>query len=53
MQSTRKAMNHNSVSFAKSGIRIGGFLLLAFGLIVPAAVALILAELLGIAEELV
>lgn len=42
---------HTKLSYMKSGIRIAGFVLLPFSL-VAAAVALVIAEIVGVAEEL-
>ena len=44
---------HKNISLIKSGLRIAAFGALAFYEIQTAALLLILAELLGIAEELV
>lgn len=44
---------HFYVSLAKSGLRIGAGLTLVQGLIVPAGILFIVAEVLGIVEELV
>jgi len=44
---------HRNISFIKSGLRIGAGVCLMKGLVVPAGALFILAELLGIAEELV
>jgi len=44
---------HFYVSLAKSGLRIGAGITLIQGLIVPAGVLFIAAEVLGIVEELV
>lgn len=51
-------MNHKGVSFTKSGLRIFGFLALAGGYnsndyYIAGIVILVLAELLGIFEEMV
>ena len=43
---------HRYVSFAKSAVRIAGFILLPFNL-VSATIVLILSEIIGIVEELV
>jgi len=43
---------HQQISFIKSGIRISGYILIPFSLIIAASV-LILSELIGIYEELV
>lgn len=55
MQYTRKLMtlNHKNVSFVKSGLRIFAGLVLIFGLLGLAGLLLILAETLGILEEVV
>ena len=44
---------HRTVSFAKSGVRILAGVFLCVNMLVSAGVLLILAELLGILEELV
>jgi hypothetical protein len=44
---------HFYVSLVKSGLRIGAGLTLVQGLIVPAGVLFIVAEILGIVEEIV
>ena len=44
---------HFYVSLVKSGFRIGAGITLIYGLLVPAGTLLILAEILGIVEELV
>ena len=45
---------HQMISFAKSGIRIGGCIAaIITGLIVSLAAALLIAELVGIYEEMV
>lgn len=46
-------MSHNSVSYVKSLIRIIAGALLITGNLIGAGIALIIAELLGILEELV
>jgi hypothetical protein len=46
-------VKHKYISFAKSGIRIIGALVLISGNLVMAGVCLALAEVLGIVEELV
>jgi hypothetical protein len=46
-------MTHRNVSFIKSGLRILAFLSLGLGNLIAAALVLILAELLGVIEELV
>jgi hypothetical protein len=46
-------MKHKIISFVKSGIRIASFVALAYYEIQLAAVLLVVAELVGIAEELV
>lgn len=43
---------HRYVSFAKSAVRIAGFILLPFN-VVSATIVLILSEVIGIVEELV
>ncbi len=43
---------HTKISYAKSVLRIAGFSLVAYGHLLGAAVMLIVAEVLGIAEEL-
>lgn len=43
---------HRYVSFAKSAVRIAGFILLPFN-VVSATIVLILSEIIGIVEELV
>ena len=45
-------MRHFYISMVKSGIRIGAGVLLAYGMFFSAGVALVAAEILGIAEEL-
>jgi len=50
---TNKIFTHTSVSMIKSGFRILAGLALCFGDFVVAGALLIVAELLGIAEELV
>jgi hypothetical protein len=50
---TKKIFTHTSVSMIKSGFRILAGLALCFGDFVVAGALLIVAELLGIAEELV
>jgi len=45
-------LNHKNVSFVKSGLRIAGFVVL-YNAPLLGAVLLIVAELLGIAEEIV
>jgi hypothetical protein len=47
------AKMHQITSFVKSGIRIGGYLLLAVDQLVACAFVLILSEMVGIYEELV
>jgi len=47
------AKMHQIISFVKSGIRIGGYLLLAADQLVACAFVLILSEMVGIYEELV
>jgi hypothetical protein len=47
------AKMHQIISFIKSGIRIGGYLLLAVDQLVACAFVLILSEMIGIYEELV
>ena len=47
------AKMHQIISFIKSGIRIGGYLLLAVDQLVACAFVLILSEMVGIYEELV
>ena len=47
------AKMHQIISFVKSGIRIGGYLLLAVDQLVACAFVLILSEMVGIYEELV
>lgn len=44
---------HKVISFAKSGIRILGFACLVLGNLQAAGILLILAEVAGIAEEMV
>lgn len=44
---------HRNISFAKSGLRIFAGIVLCFGLYISAGVLLILAEVLGVVEELV
>lgn len=46
-------MNHDNISYIKSGIRIVAGLFLIFAGLQIVGILLILAELLGIAEELV
>ena len=46
-------MNHMNVSFAKSGIRIVAGIALAYGNFLAAGVLLVIAEGLGILEEVV
>ena len=46
------ARKHQLISFIKSGIRIGGYVLIPFNL-VWATIFLILSEIVGIIEELV
>ena len=46
-------VNHTSVSYVKSGVRIFGFLAIGFGAIATGAFVLIAAEVLGIYEEMV
>jgi hypothetical protein len=43
---------HQQISFIKSGIRIAGYILIPFNLVIAASV-LILSEIIGIYEELV
>lgn len=43
---------HQQISFIKSGIRIAGYILIPFNLVIASSV-LILSELIGIIEELV
>lgn len=43
---------HQQISFIKSGIRIAGYILIPFSLVLAAAI-LTLSELIGIYEELV
>ena len=43
---------HRRISFAKSGIRIAGYVLILFNLI-AATVVLVISEIVGIIEELV
>jgi len=50
---TKKVFTHTSVSMIKSGFRILAGVALCFGDVVVAGALLIVAELLGIAEELV
>jgi hypothetical protein len=50
---TKKIFTHTSVSMIKSGFRILAGVALCFGDFVVAGALLIVAELLGIAEELV
>ena len=50
---SKKIFTHTSVSMVKSGFRILAGLALCFGDFVVAGALLIVAELLGIAEELV
>ena len=50
---TNKIFTHTSVSMVKSGFRILAGLALCFGDFIVAGALLIVAELLGIAEELV
>jgi diketogulonate reductase-like aldo/keto reductase len=47
------AKKHKYVSFAKSAIRVAAFVFLAYYEIQTAAVLLVIAELVGVAEELV
>ena len=47
------AKKHKVISLVKSGIRIAACVALAYYEIQPAAILLVVAELLGIAEELV
>jgi diketogulonate reductase-like aldo/keto reductase len=47
------ARKHKYVSFAKSAIRIAAFAFLAYYEIQTAAVLLVIAELVGVVEELV
>lgn len=44
---------HRNISFVKSGLRILAGFVLCFGAYISAGVLLILAEILGIVEELV
>mgnify|MGYP006297225611 CR=1 FL=1 len=46
-------LKHKYISFAKSALRIAAGLTLAYGMIVEAGGLLILAEILGIVEEMV
>ena len=46
-------VNHTTVSYVKSGVRIFGFLAIGFGAIATGAFVLIAAEVLGIYEEMV
>jgi hypothetical protein len=46
-------VKHKYISFAKSGVRIAAGAALCFGMFWSAGALLILAEILGIAEELV
>lgn len=46
-------LNHTNVSFVKSGLRILAGIALAFGNLFLAGAFLILAELLGVLEEVV
>ena len=46
-------VKHKYISFIKNGLRIFAGVLLAYGLLVHAGGLLILAEFLGIAEEMV
>lgn len=46
-------LKHKYISFVKSGFRIGAGIALLRGALVTAGVLLIVAELLGIVEELV
>lgn len=46
-------LKHKYISFAKSGLRILGCVFLIAGSLWPAGALLILAEVLGVAEELV
>jgi len=52
-EATKKFFTHTSVSMIKSGFRILAGLALCFGDFMVAGALLIVAELLGIAEELV
>ena len=47
-----KSSRHFWISLAKSGVRIGVGISLCWGLILSAGLLLIIAEVLGIAEEL-
>ena len=47
-----KSNRHFNISMVKSGIRITAFTMLAFNHLWMAGVTLIMAEMLGIAEEL-
>jgi hypothetical protein len=44
---------HKYISFVKSGLRIAAGITLMKGLVVPAGILFVFAEVLGIAEELV
>ena len=46
-------VKHKYISFAKSGVRIAAGFALAFGMLWSAGGLLVLAEVLGIAEEMV
>ena len=46
-------IKHKYISFAKSGVRIAAGFALAFGMVWSAGGLLVLAEVLGIAEEMV
>jgi hypothetical protein len=43
--------NHAKISYMKSALRIGGYLLLPFN-IIQAAIVLVLSEIVGIVEEI-
>lgn len=44
-------MSHQTISFIKSGIRIVGYILIPVSL-VPAAIFLIVSEIVGVVEEI-
>ena len=52
-------MTHQTISFIKSGMRIGGYFILAIGIVTGSLITilglalLIVAEILGVIEELV
>ena len=50
---SRLGLTHYNVSMAKSALRVGAGVALVFGSLVPAGVLLILAEVLGVVEEMV